>query len=112
MKPAAGLGLLGLGLKAGTVILGTNGVRAALQKGDLALVVLARDLSGRTEEKVARLARGAGVPVLVGPTARELGQRLGREQVQTVGVRDHQLAKGLRYRWVEDAPQGEEQEAG
>ena len=112
MKPAGGLGLLGLGLKAGAVVVGTNGVRAALQRGDLSLVVVARDVSPRTEEKVARLARGTGIPVLVGPSARELGQRLGRDEIQAVGVRDRQLAKGLQDRWVEEVVSREEQETG
>lgn len=112
MKPAAGLGLLGLGVKAGTVVVGTGGVRAALQRGDLSLIVLARDLSERTEEKVARLARGIGVPVLVGPSARELGQRLGHDEVQAVGVKDPRLADGLRGCWGDANGVGEEQETG
>ena len=112
MSSNTGLGLLGLGLKAGTVVVGTNGVRAALQRGDLALVVLARDLSARTEEKVARLARGSSVPILVGPSARELGSRLGRDEIQAVGVRDRRLADGLRERWTTGETQEEEQKTG
>jgi ribosomal protein L7Ae-like RNA K-turn-binding protein len=112
VSSAAGLGLLGLGLKAGTVVVGTTGVRAALRRGDLALIVLASDLSQRTEEKVARLAHGTGIPVLVGPSARELGLRLGRDEIQAVGVRDPRLADGLRDCWSGREPQGEEQKTG
>ena len=111
MNHAPGLGLLGLGLKAGSVVVGTGGVRAGLQRGEVVLVVVASDLSDRTDEKVARLARGSGVTVLVGPTASELGQRLGRDSIQAVGVTDRRLAKGLRDCWGGSGTdtQGEEQ---
>jgi ribosomal protein L7Ae-like RNA K-turn-binding protein len=88
--------LLGLGVRAGTVVLGTGGVRAALQRGKVVLVVVAGDHSPRTEEKVCRLARARGVPVLVGPPATALGRQIGRAAVQAVGVRDAQLAAGIR----------------
>jgi len=93
--PTERLGLLGLGLRAGSVIVGTNGVRAALQRGEVALVVIAGDCSRRTEAKVVRLAEATHVPVLSGPAARQLGERLGRAPVQAVAVRDVQLAAGI-----------------
>ncbi len=91
-----GLRLLGLGVRAGTVVIGTSGVRADLQRGKLALVVVAGDRSPRTDEKVGRLARARGIPVLVGPGAAALGKQIGRAAVQAVGVRDAQLADGIR----------------
>lgn len=91
----AQLGLLGLGARAGALAVGTSGVRAALQRGELALLVVARNRSPRTDEKVLRLARARGVPILEGPDDVTLGRRLGREGVQAVGVRDRQLAAGI-----------------
>ncbi len=89
------LRLLGLGLRARSVVIGVAGVRARLQRGALACVVLAADVSPRTWEKVERLARARGIPVLRGPTAAKLGSRLGRPPVQAVGVEEGQLARGL-----------------
>jgi len=83
-------------VRAGTVVVGTSGVRAELQRGGVVLVVVAGDGSPRTEEKVGRLARARGVPVLMGPPAAELGRQIGRTAVQAVGVRDAQLAAGIR----------------
>ena len=83
-------------MRAGTVVIGTSGVRAELQRGKVALVVVAGDRSPRTDEKVGRLARARGIPVLVGPGAAALGKRIGRAAVQAVGVRDAQLADGIR----------------
>jgi len=87
--------LLGLGLRAGNVVVGVAGVRAGLQRGKLACVVLAQDAGQRTMEKVTRLADAKGIPVLRGPTATELGAGLGKPPVQAVGVTDLALARGL-----------------
>ena len=87
--------LLGLGLRAGRVVVGVTGVRAGLQRESVHCVVLAADASARTLDKVARLARARGIPVLRGPVADELGARLGRPPVQAVGVEDGALARGL-----------------
>jgi len=87
--------LLGLGLRARRVVIGVAGVRAQLQRGALGCVVVAADASPRTREKVERLARARGVPVLRGPSAERLGAGLGRPPVQAVGVSDPGVARGL-----------------
>ena len=96
------LGLLGLGMRAGSVVVGTGGVRGALQRDELALVMVAYDRSPRTEEKVLRLARARGVPLVVGPNADDLGRSVGRGSVQAVGVRDAKLATGIRDQATDD----------
>ena len=87
--------LLGLGVRAGNVVIGVAGVRAGLQRGKVACVVLAADASQRTVEKVVRLAEAKRVPVLRGPDANALGAGLGKPPVQAVGVSDPALARGL-----------------
>lgn len=76
-------------------MIGVAGVRARLQRGKIAAVVIAADASPRTREKVERLAVARGVPVLTGPTAARMGFGLGRAPVQAVGVEDRALARGL-----------------
>jgi len=87
--------LLGLGLRAGRVVIGVSGVRAGLQRGKLACVVLAADAGQRTHDKVTRLAQAKGVSLVMGPDAAQLGKGLGRPPVQAVGVEDRALARGL-----------------
>lgn len=89
------LHLLGLGVRAGTVVVGTSAVRRALQKGQLALVVVPRDASERTHDKVIRLALARGVRMVEASTAQALGAVVGRRDVQAVGVRDRDLARGI-----------------
>ena len=87
--------LLGLGVRAGNVVIGVAGVRAGLQRGKVYCVVLAADASPRTIDKVVRLAEAKRVPVLRGPEANELGAGLGKPPVQAVGVSDPALVRGL-----------------
>ena len=89
------VGLLGLGLRAGTVIIGVEAVRRALQTGECRCLVVALDASQRALEKTARLANARGVPQVGGPPAHELGARLGKPPVMVVGVRDQALADGI-----------------
>ena len=91
----AGLRRRGLGRNGGKLIIGVDGVRTELQAGKVLCVVLASDAKPRALEKVARLAQGKQVPLLAGPDAATLGDRLGRPPVQAVGVRDRALADGI-----------------
>ena len=89
------LRLLGLGLRARSVVVGVTGTRAQLTAGKLACVVLAADATARTLDKVDRPARARGIPVVRGPVSDRLGAALGRPPVQAVGVQDRALARGL-----------------
>lgn len=77
------------------MIVGTEGVRNGLKKGQVELVVVASDHSSRTEDKVIRLARGRCVEVVLGPPAVELGRLAGLKSVQVMGVTDPNLARGI-----------------
>lgn len=63
-----------------------------MQKGQIHLVVLAKNMSARTEEKVGRLARAKGVLIIEGPDSGELGRRFGGKSLQALGLRDASLA--------------------
>ncbi|TFG51158.1 MAG: hypothetical protein E4H38_02210 [Gemmatimonadales bacterium] len=89
------LRLLGLGVRARTVVLGVEPVRTALKAGKIVCVIAAADLSPRANEKVVRLAQAKKIPVVPGPTAGELGERLGRPAIMVAGVLDRALARGL-----------------
>jgi ribosomal protein L7Ae-like RNA K-turn-binding protein len=77
------------------VVLGVEPVRTALKAGKVACIIAASDLSPRAGEKVVRLAQAKKIPVVPGPTAGELGDRLGRPAIMVAGVLDRALARGL-----------------
>ncbi len=89
------LALLGLGIRARTVVVGAEGARATVKRGRAALIVVAEDRSRRTEQKVVRLAEGAGVSVVIGPPSVELGRLSKRGPVQALAVTDANLARGI-----------------
>lgn len=89
------LGYLGLGIRAGNVVVGVDAVRRSLQAHELRCIVVARDASQRAREKVVRLANALGVPQVAGPAAAELGAQLGKPPVMVAGVRDAALADGI-----------------
>jgi len=89
------MGYLGLGIRAGNVVVGVDAVRRSLQARELRCVVVAKDASQRAREQVVRLAAALGVPQVGGPGAAELGARLGKPPVMVAGVRDAALADGI-----------------
>lgn len=89
-------GLLGLGVRARTVVVGVEQVRSAARRGRLRLAVVARDASRHSLEKVLPLLRARRVPVITELSASELGSAVGREVTAAVGVIDRDLANGIR----------------
>ena len=89
------MGLLGLGLRAGSLVVGVEGVRGGLQRDDFWCVVLASNASDRAVEKVVALARAKKTPMVSGPVADEMGLKLGRPPVMVFGVTDRSLAQGI-----------------
>ncbi len=90
------LGLVGLGLRGRLVVTGTEQVRRAVQKGGVQLVLLARDASRHSVDKLGPLLRARGVEVMEWPSAAELGGAVGRETTVAIGIVDQALARGIR----------------
>ena len=89
-------GLIGLGLRARSAIVGAEQVRAAATKGKLALAIVAPDASSNTLSKVVPLLRARRVHMIEGPSAVALGGAVGRNATAVVGITDAQLARGIR----------------
>lgn len=87
--------LLGLGVRARTVIVGVEQVRAAVRKGRVALAVVADDASAHSRAKVGRLLAARGVTVASGVSAAWLGETVGRDATAAVAVVDGALARGI-----------------
>jgi ribosomal protein L7Ae-like RNA K-turn-binding protein len=86
--------LLGLARKAGKVVLGQVGVKNAIAKGRLSLLILAKDCSGKTGEKFLKLTKGeiAGIQIF---SKEELGKIWGKSQIGVAGVLDQNFAQAL-----------------
>jgi ribosomal protein L7Ae-like RNA K-turn-binding protein len=88
-------GLIGLGLRARSVVVGVEQVRQAAKSGGLQLAFVGHDAAEHSRAKVEPLLAARGVRVLQWWSAAELGAVTGREVVAAVGVVDPALALGI-----------------
>ena len=90
------LGLVGLGMRAGTAVVGVDRVREAARRGHLALAIVAPDAARNSLFKVMPLLTAKRVEVVMGPPAGSLGAAVGRSSTAAVGILDPELARGMR----------------
>lgn len=90
------LGLLGMAMRAGAVVPGTERVRDAARSGTLQLAVIAADASGNSRGKLLPLLTARGVSHVIRFNRNELGAAVGRAPLSAVGVLDPALARRLQ----------------
>jgi ribosomal protein L7Ae-like RNA K-turn-binding protein len=90
------LGLLGMAMRAGAVVPGTERVRDAARSGALQLAVIAADASGNSRGKLLPLLTARGVSHVIRFNRNELGAAVGRAPLSAVGVLDPALARRLQ----------------
>lgn len=101
------LGLVGLGARGRLVVIGTEQVKLAAQKGSLQMAIVARDVSRHSLEKVVPVLRARRVEMVEWPSAAELGGAVGRETTAAIGIVDQGLARGIRGAVAGAAPAGD-----
>jgi ribosomal protein L7Ae-like RNA K-turn-binding protein len=89
------LGLVGLGLRARTAVVGTAQVRAAVRQGQVKIALVAGDAAANSRDKLLPLLRARRVRVVEDFSASQLGAVAGRGQTAAIGVVDPSLAKGI-----------------
>ena len=90
------LSLLGLARRAGKVVLGFMPTQAAVAKNKVEMIIMARDLSARTREKVERLSLRKNVPLFEVPDRLELSKALGCQNLAVIGITCKQMAEALK----------------
>jgi len=101
------LGLVGLGARGRLVVIGTEQVKIAAQKGNLQLALVAQDVSRHSLDKVVPVLRARRVEMVEWPSAAELGGAVGRETTAAIGIVDQALARGIRGAVAGAAPAGD-----
>lgn len=86
------LQLLGLARRAGRAAIGTQSVRGAARRGELAAVLIARDAGGNAEGRVRSLLEARGVPLVRCASRGALGAAVGRGPTAVVGITDAKMA--------------------
>ena len=91
------LNLLGMARKAGQIVAGSNQVLMALDRtGELAVILLARDISAGIAQKVEAKAKHYNVVYRRIVDKAILGQHVGREQRSVIGLQSGPLADALK----------------
>lgn len=74
------LNLLGLAMKAGKMVTGTEKVLAELKKKKIQVVIIAQDLQANTRKKIERAAHKHQVVIIHPFNSQEMSQAIGRER--------------------------------
>jgi ribosomal protein L7Ae-like RNA K-turn-binding protein len=101
-RRAEALALLGIALRAGAVVKGTDATRRALRKEEVRLVILAEDGSETQHRKILPLAKVQGVECRKVGTRAQLGAALGSGPISAVGVTGPSFSKELKRRLGQD----------
>ena len=96
--------LIGLGLRARTVIVGVQQARVSAQKHEVVLAIVADDASENSRAKIVPMLKAKRIDLVGGVTAAQLGAAVGREATTVVAVMDAALARGMREAIASTAP--------
>lgn len=99
-------GLLGLARRAGRLITGTDAVKESLAAGRTQLVLLAADLSPKSEKEL-RFAAGSTPLTATGMTKEELGRITGRQKPVGVAATED---RGFAAAMIQAAHSGNEED--
>lgn len=91
--PERVLRLLGLAARAGSIVPGTDRVRAAARRDELHLALIAGDASLNARDKLVPLLEVKGIPHWVSFTRSDLGAAVGRSPLSAIGLLDPSLAE-------------------
>jgi ribosomal protein L30E len=91
-------GFLGMARRAGQTEIGFDAVKSGLFSGKIKLVLLAADLSAKTEKELRFVSGGSGVPIRQAAlTKEEIGTLLGlAKPVGVLGIRDEGFAAAMQ----------------
>lgn len=87
--------LLGLARRSGQLSFGSQAAEQAVKRGKAFLIWIAEDTGPNTSEKIQRLARQAGLPLIRRGGRAELGRRCGKEEAVVMAVTEKNLARGI-----------------
>lgn len=99
-------GLIGMARRAGRLILGTDAVKESLASGKAQLVLLAADLSAKSEKEL-RFAAGNTPLAATGITKEEMGRITGRQTPVGVAATED---KGFAAAMIKAAHSGNEED--
>lgn len=88
-------GLLGLAMKAGKIVFGTEACITDIEKGKVKLLMLAKDSAERTKNNFQRICDEKEIPIFEILQIEELSKAIGKENKAVVGIKDIGFSKEI-----------------
>ena len=92
------LDLLGFARKSGNLIFGFQLVKKMVERNDVKLVILAKDISPNTEKKILKVINMNNVPIIKYSNNDELSKSIGQTDKAILAVTDKKLANRIGIR--------------
>lgn len=89
-------GLLGLSMRAGKLVFGTESCIDMINKKKIKIIILAEDSSNRTIENFKRICSVNNIPVYIFGNKELLSKSIGKSNKTVIGVKDKNLADAIK----------------
>lgn len=89
-------GLLGISAKAGKVLSGTDMVLDGINKGKVAMVIIAQDASEKTKKNIEYFCQKENVEMIIFGDIFNNSKAIGKQNRAIIGIADINLAKAIK----------------
>ncbi len=89
-------GLLGLSMKAGKLVFGSESCIDMVKKKKVKLLILSEDSSQRTINNFKILAQEYNIPMYIFGNKENLSKAIGKDNKTVVGIKDNNLANAIK----------------
>ena len=87
------MGFIGISMKAGKIVYGTEAVSEAIERKKVKLVIVAEDAADRTIEKIKKMSEENGIPFIIFGETEILSKSIGKENKVVIGIKDKNIAE-------------------
>ena len=95
-------GMIGMAMKAGTLVSGEFATEKAVKSGKAALVIVSESASENTKKKFRNMCDYYQVPICFFGEKEELGHAIGKQFRASLAVTDEGLAKAIKKNLIHE----------
>ena len=94
------LQFLSITKKSGNLLEGYNKCEEAVNNKRVSLIILSKDISKNTKDKFLTLCEKNSISIIEGYSKNELGQFIGRDEINIIGILDKRMKDKLITLWA------------
>ena len=88
-------GLIGLAMRAGKVVFGTESTLQEIEKRKVKLIIVANDSAERTKMKFKNVCNERNIPILEYLTIEELSKCIGKDNKAVIGIKESNFSNEI-----------------